>query len=624
MQIALCFIAQSAFAASPTPDFATDIQPLLTKFCMPCHGEKKKADLDLRLYTDNESARKAPEVFKKILRNLESHEMPPESRPQPTPEERQLITSWVEMEILGCDCDHPDPGRVTIRRLNRVEYNNTIRDLVGVNFQPADDFPADDVGYGFDNIGDVLSLSPLLLERYLTAAEKILDAAIVTSPGTNALPVTHTRIFFKQAGEKNKRVVAGELITSFAKRAYRRPLTTDESVRLLKFYDAASKGGEGFENAVKLSLQAVLVSPHFLFRGELQPQPDDAKSTYPVDEFALASRLSYFLWSSMPDDELFALAEAHKLRGKLESQVRRMLKDPKARALTDNFAGQWLQIRNLASVTPDAKLFPNFNESLRHAMETETKMFFDDIVQRDRSTIDFLTADYTFLNEQLAVHYGISGVKGDKFRRVSLRGAKRGGVLTQASVLTVTSIPTRTSPVKRGKWVLENILGTPPPPPPPDVPAFPEGHDVANLSLRERLEKHRADPICSSCHSRMDPIGFGLENFDAVGVWRDSDGALAIDTAGKLATGETFHGPAELKRVLAKQQRDQFINCLASKLLTYAIGRGMEYYDTCALDEITKAAAKDRYRFSALVMGIVKSAPFQFQRGDTTRDQASN
>ena len=640
--VILWLMTVASRAALPSPDFVRDVKPLLTQFCVPCHGEKKKAGLDLRPYADAAAARNAPDVFTKVLRNLEAYEMPPEDRPQPKPAQRKLIARWIETEILRCDCNHPDPGRVTIRRLNRVEYNNTIRDLVGVDFHPADDFPADEVGYGFDNIGDVLSVSPLLLEKYLTAAEKILDAAVFplpfrrgegkgegllqNPPTTGSLPLTPA--LSPSAGETENHQPAADsrheraqkIIQPFARRAYRRPVTAEETQRLMKLFDTLDQGGSDFETSVKRTLQAVLVSPNFLFRGELQAQPNNAKAIAPVDEFALASRLSYFLWSTLPDDELFALAEKGRLRKNLEAQVRRMLHDSKARALTDNFAGQWLQIRNLASAAPDPSAFPNFDEPLRQAMASETELFFEDIRRGDRSVLEFVNADYTFLNERLAGHYGITGVEGAEFRRVSLRGSRRGGVLTQASVLTVTSIPTRTSPVKRGKWVLDNILGTPPPPPPPNVPPFPEGRSAAtNTTMRQRTEQHRADPVCASCHARMDPIGFGMENFDAVGAWREKEGELPIDAAGRLASGESFRSPEELKKILATMQREQFIRCLSGKLLTYALGRGLEPYDRCALDEITKAAQRGQLRFSSLVLGVVNSTPFQNRRGDGKR-----
>ena len=625
--------------------FAREIKPLLQKYCYPCHGEKKKGDLDLRIYTDEKSVAKSQAVFEKVMKNLQAHEMPPESKPQPTPAERELITRWVTDLFFPCDCDNPDPGRVTIRRLNRGEYNNTIRDLVGVNFQPAADFPEDDTGYGFDNIGDALSLSPLLLEKYLTAAEKILDAAIVTGPPTNgpvpqitdpheprfkgarrdqssgwSLPESHKRIFICPPAHTNKAECARTIIASFARRAFRRPVPDEELGRLLKLFKSVDADSGSFESSIKITLQAVLVSPHFLFRGELQPEPGNPRRIYPIDDFALASRLSYFLWSSMPDYELFQQAERGTLHRNLESQVKRMLSDPRANALVENFTGQWLQLRNLDLVMPDAKQFPDFDEDLRKAMRRETEMFFGSILREDRSILEFIDANYTFANERLARHYGLKGLKGEGFQRVSLRGNRRGGLLTQAGILTVTSNPTRTSPVKRGKWVLENLLGTPPPPPPPNVPELKEGQEaVLRRTLRQRMEQHRVDPNCAACHARMDPIGFGLENYDAIGAWRAKDGEFPIDASGKLVSGESFKGAAEFKRILLKQKRDEFVRCLTEKMLTYALGRGLEYYDQCAVDQITKNLAKNRYKLSSLVVEVIKSAPFQMRRGEEVR-----
>jgi hypothetical protein len=375
-----------------------------------------------------------------------------------------------------------------------------------------------------------------------------------------------------------------------------------------------------FENSIQITLQAVLVSPHFLFRGEFQPEPGNPKRLHPIDDFALASRLSYFLWSSMPDDELFRQAERGRLRRNLESQVRRMLRDPKASAFVENFAGQWLQLRNLDLVTPDAKQFPDFDEDLRKAMRKETEMFFGYILREDRSVLEFIDANYTFANERLARFYGVPGLKGHAFRRVSLKDSRRGGLLTQASILTITSNPTRTSPVKRGKWVLENLLGTPPPPPPPNVPELKEGKEaVLSGTLRQRMEQHRANPNCASCHARMDPIGFGFENYDAIGAWREKDGEFSIEASGKLVSGESFNGAAEFKRILLKQKRDEFVRCLTEKLLTYALGRGLEYYDRCAVDQITKNLAANRYKLSSLVVEVIKSAPFQMRRGEAVR-----
>lgn len=742
--------------SSKKRSFEKEVLPLLSHYCYGCHGEKKKGDLDLRIYTNTVTVARDRHLFEKVLKNLQAHEMPPEKKPQPTAAERELITQWINAELLNCDCTKPDPGRVTIRRLNRSEYNNTIRDLVGVNFRFADDFPADDVGYGFDNIGDVLSLPPILLEKYMAAAEKILAEAIVTEdparcrtnrfwsdaleatnggavngkgwfglfresdafvifrsqldadyvfrvkaygqqagaepvrmafrvnqqqikivevtaveedpnvfeagirlqPGTNLcavaylnnyfnalapdpaqrdrnlfleylelegplraspqpLPETHRRIFIRQPTPETARLCAREIIGRFAKRAYRRPVTVEELDRLMKLFELAGKGGERFEQAVKVALQAVLVSPYFLFRGELQPEPNNPSSVHPIGEFALASRLSYFLWSSMPDDELFALAERKKLRRDLQAQVRRMLNDPKAEALVDNFAGQWLQIRNLEQAAPDPGEFPAFDDKLRGAMQEETKRFFADVMRKDFSVLTFLDANYSFLNERLARHYGIAGVRGDQFQRVIFKNGQRGGLLTHASILTITSNPTRTSPVKRGKWILENILGTPPPPPPPEVPELKDGKDaVLAGTLRQRMEQHRANPSCASCHARMDPLGFGLENFDGIGAWRDKDGAFPIDPSGELGNGESFLGPGELKALLLKRKRNEFIRCLSEKMLTYALGRGLEYYDKCAIDKIANGMTKDHYKFSSLIDEVVKSTPFQMLRGE--------
>jgi hypothetical protein len=354
----------------------------------------------------------------------------------------------------------------------------------------------------------------------------------------------------------------------------------------------------------------MLVSPHFLFRVEVDPR--DATGVFTISDWELATRLSYFLWSSMPDEELFTHARNGTLRkdGNLEAQVRRLLKDAKARALVDNFAGQWLQIRNLKTHTPDPDLFRDFDEPLRTAMQRETELFFEAILKEDRSILDLLDADFTFLNERLAKHYGISDIQGPEFRRVSLKDKQRGGILTHASILTLTSNPTRTSPVKRGKWILENILNDPPPPPPPDAGELSEDKAVvASAPLRQRMEQHRTNPNCAVCHARLDPMGFAFENYDAIGRWRTRDGKFDIDPSGKLPSGETFQGPADLK-VMLKGKAEAFRRCLAEKMLTYALGRGLEYYDKCAVDDIGKALAKDD-RFSHLVVEIVRSDPLQ-------------
>jgi mono/diheme cytochrome c family protein len=589
--------------------YASQVAPLIKQYCVRCHGgAKPKGGVALDEYKDEAGVLRDRGIWERVAQNVRASDMPPSRvQLQPKPEERKLIVAWLEGVLGGGDCaTNRNPGRVTLRRLNRTEYNNTIHDLVGVTFQPADDFPADDVGYGFDNIGDVLTVPPILMEKYLAAAEKIVAQVWVK-------PELRQRIVTAQPADKSKEdEVARQVLESFARRAYRRSVSPEEVNRLTNFVKLARSQGDDFDKGIQLAVEAILTSPHFLFHVERDQRPGK-NGSQPISEFELATRLSYFLWSSMPDEELFGLARQGKLRqdNNLEAQVRRMLKDPKARALVENFAGQWLQLRNLANINPNPKQFPTFDEALRVAMQKESELFFAAVMNEDRSLTDFLDADFTFLNERLAKHYGIPGVKGEQFRRVALPPGPRGGILTQASILTLTSNPTRTSPVKRGKWILENILGTPPPPPPPGAGELKEDQkSVLSGSLRQRMEQHRANPNCASCHQRMDPLGFGFENFDAVGAWRNKDGAFAIDPAGVLPSGQSFKGPAELKIIL-KAQREAFSRCLAEKMLTYALGRGLEAYDRCAVDEICSNLAKNDHKFSSLVLEVVKSDPFQ-------------
>ena len=741
--------------AAPRPDttFETTIRPFLQKYCASCHsGDKPKGDLALDVYQSEAHARKDRKTWSTLQHVLAAGEMPPAKKPQPTKQERQFVINWVERTLTKVDCGGPrDPGRVTIRRLNRTEYNNTIRDLCGVDFKPAENFPADDTGYGFDNIGDVLSFQPVLLEKYMAAADKILGKAlkieeapkssrqtyrpqnILTIPrsaksrdpinkivfqsegsaflekfnfpadadytlrfrgwGTKVgdeYPKVVIRVdgrdvksftvdapqrrpktyevtarfkagenrvalaFTNGSGEQDKSVrefgldlieiegphnaapppeppsvklllvarpksateargAAEKVLANFARRAYRRPVKPDELARLIKLFDIATKQGEPFEKAVRLPMKAVLVSPHFLYRIEDDPKsPNDILT---LNDFELATRLSYFLWSTMPDEELFRHAEMGDLRkpGVLEAQVRRMLKDPKAHALAENFAGQWLELRNLNMLAPDKGYFPNWDENLRVAMAREGELYFDYIVQNDRSILEFLDSDYTFLNGRLARHYGIENVYGLDFQKVKLPDNRRGGVITMASTLVLTSNPTRTSPVKRGKWILENILGTPPPPPAPDAGELPPTAQLKG-TLRQQMEQHRANPRCAVCHAKLDPLGFGLENFDGIGAWRTQDNKQTIDASGELPGGEKFSGPAELRKVLLGRA-DQFRRCFAEKLIIYALGRGLEYYDRCVVDEIVATAKSNGDKFSSLVLAIVKSDPFQKRKG---------
>jgi mono/diheme cytochrome c family protein len=742
---------QAAPAPAPPASasaFATAGAPFLAKHCVACHGPtKKKAGLTLDVYRDEASVLKDRKRWQDVLHMVQSGEMPPSGRKRPAPAEVEAFVAAVHAVFDRADhVARHDPGHVTIRRLNRVEYRNTVHDLTGIDFDPAEDFPTDDVGYGFDNIGDVLSLSPVLLERYLAAAEAVVERAVLDKPPppptrrvaatflrprvygevrvrmlyarhdtvfaehklTDAgeyilrvrggavadgkqparfalvcddkevktvevketaprfatyeahlhlgpdthrvavtmqsdfkkpdkppdrthrppgvyvgavdlegplgwLPEGHRRIMACTPG-KPPREQAREILGRFASRAYRRPATADEVDHLLRLFDASQARGEPFAASIRLALEAVLVSPKFLFRVELDNRPDSA-APHAIDEYQLASRLSYFLWCTMPDEELTGLAARHQLTPNLDAQVRRMLRDPRADALVENFGLQWLQLRNLKTVAPDPKVFPTFDEKLRASMFKETELFFAAVMRENRSILDFLDADFTFLNGRLARHYDIPDVYGDEFRRVTLKGGVRGGVLTQASVLTVTSNPTRTSPVKRGKWVLEQILGTPPPPPPPNVPELPaDAKAQLTGSLRQRMEQHRANPSCAVCHTHMDALGFAFENFNAVGAFRTKDGTFPIDPAGTLPDGRSFKGPAELKAIL-KGKKDLFARCLTEKMLTYALGRGVEPYDRPTVETIVAALGRNDYRFSTLVTEIAKSEPFRLRRG---------
>ncbi|NBR84635.1 MAG: DUF1592 domain-containing protein [Verrucomicrobia bacterium] len=751
------FIACVGSLSAAAPDFKGTVVPFLKKHCYECHGEKtKKADLDLTKFKDDANILKEHKHWKSVLQQVNSGEMPPKKKPQPSPQELTALNSAIENAFtLAEKKTPPDPGRVTVRRLNRTEYNSTVRDLVNLDFNPTEDFPADDIGYGFDNIGDVLSISPVHMERYLAAAESIAARAIVLNPPkpptrttisiflepggygseNSTRPVTKGFLLhrekFTASGEYIFRVRAGVTnapdaapvkmalivdevekqsvtvtapikkwenfevtlnlpagehtfsikylnpVTSgttnrmlfvqqfqvigpsdtrpefqqrigarfvntpadrklrdftqwFLLHAFRRPPTPAEMDRYLKVAEAASvQATNRWEAGAQQLLKVVLCSPKFLFRVEQDSLPR-YPGAHPLDEFQLASRLSYFLWGTMPDDELLNLAGKNQLTSGLESQVRRMLKDPRAESLTTSFALQWLQLQRLSTFAPDNKLFPSFDERLRRAMLRETQLFFGEIVREDRSVLDLVDANYTYLNEALAKHYGIADTAGnalyqkktkpdgkpiprDQFVRVSLAGSERGGLLTQASILTVTSNPTRTSPVKRGKWVLEQILGTPPPPPPPNVPELDQQKKLTG-TLRQRMEQHRENPSCANCHKQMDALGFAFENYDAVGRYRTKDAEGNIDPSGTLPDGKTFNGPAELKTIL-KAKKELVVRNLAEKLLTYGIGRGLEFHDNRALNQICDQAARSDYKFSALITSIVKSDPFRLRRG---------
>ncbi len=755
--------ATASAAAAAATAYDQTIRPLLAAYCTGCHrADKAKGDLNLDQYAGGAAALRARAVWKDVAEKLHTQEMPPaKAERHPAMGEREQIERW----IISLRAFAPaDPGRVVARRLNRSEYDNTIRDLFGVDWKPAADFPSDDQSEGFDNIAASLSVSPLLMEKYLAAADTILDKAIVpeavdlklsglrlalTSDGKTVEPAAEDgprtltaaaevalaigvpkegryqlklRLGAEQAGpeqvkvavrvddkpaeefkvtapaktpalhavmlklapgmhriavaflnpggddkppaksgakapaaaaattaaakralvidslqlqgppgpapsevqnrllvakpgaELAKRDAAKRIIERFATRAYRRPPSTYEAELLLRVFDLADRNGEVFEDAVKLMLKAALLSPQFLFRIE-RDHSAGVDGAYALDDYELASRLSYFLWSSMPDDELFAAAAQGTLHQPevLADQARRMLKDRRAQALVENFAGQWLQLRNVLSAQPDEKQFPGFDQGLRQALYDEGMALFGSVLREDRDLGELIDCDYAFLNERLAKLYGIAGVSGPQLRKVAITDRTRGGVLGLGAVLVSTSNPSRTSPVKRGKWVMEQLLDLSPPPPPPMVASLDQQPTTSSaghpLSGRQRLEAHRSDAACAGCHLTMDAIGFGLDNFDPIGRWRTDEGGIAIDASGALA-GEAFSGAVGLKAVLLARKGD-VIRCLARKLLTYATGRLPIDADELALDRIV---AGSNQRLGGLIIGLVQSYPFRFRR----------
>ena len=799
----------AAPASSAGNGFDTIVKPFLAANCYPCHGnDEHKRDLNFEAMSSAAALLDQRERWDDVIQKLRDREMPPADEPQPAEHQRQAVAAWLTSELARIDKTiPPNPGRVTARRLNRAEYNNTIRDLLGLDTHPADDFPQDDSGYGFDNIGDVLSLSPALMERYISAAEHVTRTALFGSPrmtptlvrlksdgrrpgdaktfpatydvtglslsnafhaihripvegdyvvrvglgglrpagsapiavtlwvddrqiasldfdpersarfdddrqdfggqmlefrvrltaGDHAIAAAIPRIFEglparyggpnssprpepkrkefnppasatpervaqlrKQYDETQATLAAiplngvrigsvdvggpyaqvtgppaasaptiftcghaaghhvdaclPRILNTLAARAFRRPVTPTEMTKYIALARQAQRDEHSLEEGLAVGIQALLVSPDFLFRIE-RPRSTSTADVQRISQHELATRLSYFLWASMPDAALRRAADTGTLRDPavLEAQVRRMLRDPKAASLAEQFGGQWLQFRALESMTRNRERYPDFDEYLRQSMRRETQTFVEHVIRDDRSILDFIDARYSYLNERLARHYGIEGVAGPEFRRVDLTGTPRGGVLTHASVLAVSSYATRTSPVLRGKWVLDNLLNAPPPDPPPDVPNLDEKQIGTTASLRVQLEQHRKDPICAACHRRMDPLGFGLENFDAIGAWRTSDGAFPIDAKGVLPGGHEFNGPEELRAVLAKQP-DAFARCMTSKLMTYALGRGLERYDTRTVNAIAARLPASQYRFSALVIEIVNSLPFQARK----------
>jgi len=729
---------------SSTPTFEKDVAPLVTKFCAGCHsGKEPSGGVLLTAGMTSAVVAKNPTAWSRVAARVGNGTMPPKGMPMPTDAQRKQMVAWIDKNLAG-DCKLADPGKVTLRRLNKEEYNNTVRDLMGVSIRPADDFPSDDVGYGFDNIGDVLSMSPLLMEKYLAASEKVVKAAIripktksqvvegaslsatpgavprdgtmffvsngtasqkfkvtapgwyrvrlkmgeqhagdqhalmelrmgrdkltsfevrdpIGAPGNYDFPtklvageynfgVTFANDYYRPAGngqkqeDRNAALFSMELIgpiedgqvktafqqklvpsippkdgwdlaartalSGFATKAYRRPVSTEELDRLVTVFKYGARSADSFETGIQLACQAVLCNPNFLFRVELDGSATSASRL--LNGYEVASRLSYFIWSSMPDDTLFAYAKSGEILKPevLAEQVKRMIQDPRSEALVDNFATQWLQLRRLNNFEPDAKQFPAFNAELRESMLTETKMYFTDVMRGNKPISEFLDSKYTYVNEPLAKLYGIAGVSGKEFRKVSTEGSGRGGVITQASVLAITSNPTRTSPTKRGRWILEQILGTPPPPPPPGIPDLADKHITEKMSVRQKLEEHRKNPTCAACHREMDALGFGFENFDPIGKFRSADGAAPIDASADLPGDRKFTGATQLKNILMADKQ-LFARSFVEKLMTYATGRGVDVQDRCFVDDVVKSTSAGNYKFGEIVAKIVSSDPFK-------------
>jgi hypothetical protein len=606
--------AQALARAAAADKFSFDrsIRTILEPFCYRCHNdEKQKGDVNLFRDANPRMIAQNRKVWLTVIDVLESKQMPPKKEKQMTDDQRKLIVAFINKTLGSLDCGPArDPGKSVIRRLNRSEYDNSILELTGLNLRIAEDFSPDSSGYGFDNIGEALALSPVLVEQYHQAALKVISEIVDRKA---AHPEAYRRIFFAvPSAEISDRDAARRIVERFAGRAFRRPIEAALLDKLMGLYDKGRAKGDGHEAAIRPMLLAVLISPRFLVR--IESARPGVQGPYAVDDYDLASRLSFFLWSGPPDDALLELAAKKELSSPevLEAQTRRMLADPRARELAENFLGQWLQLRGLAAHKPDPKRFPQFTESLRDAMQQELSLVLGELVQKDRPVTELIDAGHTYVNEELARHYGLPGISGKDMRRVTLPDARRGGILTTAAVLMVQADSDRNNVPRRGNYIAGAILGTPPPPPPPDVPSLEDSKSAEGkpLTVRQMLEVHRRNPECANCHAKIDPLGFSLENFDAIGRWRDEDGGAPVDASGVLPTGQTFRGPVELKKILLGR-RDDFVRTMAENMLIYAMGRGLQLEDECVIRDVQKAAAAGEYKFSTIVLTIVKSHPFR-------------
>lgn len=781
-KLALNTPLSSASVPASVPN--ADRKKMLMQYCTACHNDRLKTAGMTVVPLDADNLQVNQAIWEKILRRVSLGEMPLRGAPRPPKEQLNDFTAWLAKSLDRQAAAKPDPGRATIRRMNRTEYANAVRDLLALDVDFAKEMPADDTGYGFDNIADVLTVSPTLMDRYITVAGKIsrmatgqasrkvittdykvpkdlftngfgvpsynerasddlpldsrgggafkfyapynatytiqvflnantseeaeidvrnrfevkvplkaglrtigasfprnlaLDELVVpksllgarepaaapvpipldvqvdgvrvqrlTVPSVAAGPAVSQSFYLrdvmqisvvgpydiKGAGDTASRRkificrplavlaeadCARKILANLAHRAYRRPVTQADIAPLMKIYDQGRKGAD-FDHGIEAGLEAVLVSPSFLFMREQDPAKAAPGTVHRISDLELATRLSFFLWSSIPDDALLSVAQKNLLHkpAVLKAQVTRMLADPRSKALTENFAGQWLYLRRLEYQKPDRRAHPDFDRRLRAAMQTETEMFFDGVVRENRSALDFLDSNYTYVNQRLAEHYGIPGVYGTTFRKVQLDPSlHRGGLLGQGSILTVTSYNNRTSVVLRGKWILDNILAAPPPPPPPNVATLNEGKNGKTLTIRQQMDAHRANPVCASCHTKMDPLGFSLENYDAVGKWRTGYAGQLVDASAVLPDGTKFDGPSGLRGILLSR-KDQFVEALTERLMTYALGRGLESYDMPAVRAVRYKAVNDDYRMQSIILGIVQSVPFSMRKTPQT------
>ncbi|MDP8244303.1 MAG: DUF1588 domain-containing protein [Candidatus Hinthialibacter antarcticus] len=607
------------------------LHEVFSTHCYICHGEgDPAAGLNLEQYDSLEKVLDDLHVWTSVISRVKAGEMPPKNSLPLDEDQQTQIVDWLQNTIQDSLCgDGIDPGPHSVRRLNRNEYSATIRDLLGIHFDSGSSLPADGSGgEGFDNAAETLFLSPVHAERYLESAKEALEYAAKE-------PNSREQIFIAKPNEVTSAFEAGKMtIHRFAFRAFRRPVTEHELDRYMTLFQTMYQRNQSYESAVFYAMQAILISPHFLF---LVEQPNQSEMVRPVSDYELACRLSYFLWSSMPDDELFDLAAEKQLhkRDVLKQQIKRMLNEPKQEEFkkrsyinfedrklyefANNFVSQWLGTRELGvSSRPDQNTFSNYNEILESAMKYEPVYVFQELLANDLSLLNLIDSDFTFASRQLAQHYEIQkqvNVPNQQLTRVELPPkSHRGGIITMAGVLTVSSYPHRTSPVLRGKWIMETVLGTPPPPPPPDIPELPENHsDEKPKTLRERLEIHRANPACASCHDRIDPLGFGLDNFDAIGRWRTKDANQKIDASGQLPNGDQFNGPDELKQILL-ERKDDFVRHLTAKMLGYALGRGLIMEDYCTVDRIVEELKRNDYKAQTLLWEIIQSVPFRYHK----------